>query len=712
MKGVLIRTDVIKTIQSKQSQVTFLVSDNKVKLVYLGAVEDEISPVSAANLKSYHLTELQITGTNIHHKGIKLQESQVGTELIFKDFKVNEIADGIVLSILEKDSDNQVEVTTYFQLYNDTAVIRTWKQVNNVGSNDLGIDFVSSLSYTGILQNNSYPSNFTDDCQISIPHNAWTAEIQWQTDTLRSLGMTYYADGHHEQASSKRISITNNSSWSASEYSPNGILENTKTKKVAAWQIENNGAWHYELDDAGDGSLLSLELYGPEEYDNHCWINLKPDEIFSTVQVAFTQLSGDFETAVAELTKYRRHIRRNSVDNVDLPVIFNDYMNGLMGDPTTDSELPLIEAAAKIGCEYYVIDCGWYADGDWWDSVGEWMPSAKRFPNGIEELTDKIKGLSMIPGLWLEIEAMGINCPLASKLPDDWFFMRHGKRVIDVDRYHLDFRNPEVRQFADKVVDRLITDYQVGYIKMDYNITTGIGTDLNSDSTGSGLLEHNRAYLKWLDELFRRYPDLVIENCGSGGMRHDYAMLQRHSIQSLTDQTDYIRNGAIAAAGASIITPEQCAVWSYPLYQNSNDEEVIYNMINAMLLRIHQSGHLSKLSDEHQQLVKDGISVYKQFRKEIPLSIPIWPLGIPHIDDEVISYGLINDKHLFIAVWNNNINENHVHLDLSSYGEFTKLTSIYPRMNNDENSRAVLNNNQLNIYFKQPNMARLYCIDL
>lgn len=235
-------------------------------------------------------------------------------------------------------------------------------------------------------------------------------------------------------------------------------------------------------------------------------------------------------------------------------------MNGLSGDPTTAKEKALIDAAAEAGCEYYVVDCGWYAPGYWWDSVGEWQPSSERFPNGIEEVIDYIRSKGMVPGLWLEIEVMGIKCPLASQLPDDWFFTRHGKRVINSDRYHLDFTNPAVRKYADSVVDRLVKQYGVGYIKMDYNITTGIGTDHAADSYGDGLLNHNRAYLKWLDAVFQRYPELVIENGGSGGMRHDYAMLQRHSIQSMTDQTDYVRNGNIAAVGASVVTPEQCAI--------------------------------------------------------------------------------------------------------------------------------------------------------
>src|SRR6185369_13494264 len=123
--------------------------------------------------------------------------------------------------------------------------------------------------------------------------------------------------------------------------------------------------------------------------------------------------------------------------------------------------------------EYFVIDAGWYADGSWWPTVGEWLPSKARFPGGIKEPLDLIRAKGMIPGLWLELEVMGTQCPLVKQVGESWFFMHRGKRVIDHGRYQLDYRNPEVRAHADRVIDRLVREYGVGYIKMDYNIDAG-----------------------------------------------------------------------------------------------------------------------------------------------------------------------------------------------------------------------------------------------
>lgn len=69
---------------------------------------------------------------------------------------------------------------------------------------------------------------------------------------------------------------------------------------------------------------------------------------------------------------------------------------------------------------------------------------------------------------------------------------------------------------VNEVIDRVVNEYGVGYIKMDYNIEPGIGTELGAESVGQGMLAHEKAYLAWLDDVFARYPDLVIENCSSG----------------------------------------------------------------------------------------------------------------------------------------------------------------------------------------------------
>lgn len=723
------------TVSTKKSQISFLIdSKNQVKLLYVGQVREISNWIKkiSQDEEAFYLTELQIAGGDFTHKGAKMSWTSESHNLSYVNYEIQDNDQGKLLVIKEHDDKEDLDVNSYFQLYNNTISVRAWKNVKNVGNNEFTIEYLSSFSYSGLLQQDDYPGNYSTHDEMYIPHNSWTTELQWQKDTIQHLGMPYFGQSYEKDTdsdtdqttsdsephmglyvagpSSKRISVTNNSSWSCSEYSPNGAVHNMFTNQTAAWQIENNGAWHYEVANHYDGSLLNLQLSGPEDYDNQTFVTLKPNEEFATVTVGFVQVNGSFEDAAGEMTKYRRNIRRFNQDDKKLPVIFNDYMNCLMGDPTSEKEFPLIDAAAKTGCEYFVIDCGWYDDGYWWDSVGEWQPSKKRFPNGIEEVTNYIRQKNMVPGLWLEPEVMGIRNDFANSLPDDWFFMRNGKRVIDVDRYLLDFRNPKVVAYMTKVVDRLVNDYHVGYIKMDYNVTTGVGTDYNTYNRGKGLLDHNRAVLNWRDTLYKKYPDLVIENCSSGGMRHDYGMLSKDSIQSITDQTDYTLNAAISAVSASTITPEQSAIWSYPLPVGTK-EEAIYNMCNDMLCRIHQSGYLNKVSPDRLAYVKEGIKVYKdQIRSHIPLSVPIWPKGLPHVYDDEIVYGIRDEKNIFLGVWNNVRSNNQIKVDLSKYGNIRSLTQIYPDKT-DIIAKTFANNIAL-FNFITPKTARLFKVTL
>lgn len=388
-------------------------------------------------------------------------------------------------------------------------------------------------------------------------------------------------------------------------------------------------------------------------------------------------------------------------------------MNCLFADPTTEKELPLIDEAARAGCEYFCIDAGWYAKGFWWDAVGEWKESRERFPNGIREVTDYIRSKGMIPGIWLELEVMGINCELAEKLPDDWFFTRHGKRVYDRSRYQLDYRNPEVRKYATSVIDRLIRDYGIGYIKMDYNIEPGIGTEYQAENPGEGLLEHERAYLKWLDGIFEKYPDLIIENCSSGGLRMDYAMLSRYSIQSTSDEEDYRYYATIAANAPSGLTPEQAAVWSYPLPEGDR-EEVVFNMVNAMLLRVHQSGHLNVLSRERKDLVKEGLDYYKTIRHDIKEAVPFWPLGLSQFNDEWVSLGLRAEKKIYLAVWRRAGKQAQISLPLplsKKEAKGLKVRCAYPSYSTSSFAWNPASG-ALSVELEKENMARLLEITL
>lgn len=624
-------------------------ADNRARLIHFSTLPFDREGYSPDHYSWYHtLIELHTLGADINaHHASKHFHTSPAWELRYVSHKVEETKDGRHLSVLQ--TDGNLEVTMHYWFYDNTATVRSYAEVVNTGGRQVTIDYISSFQFGGLARNHK---KWDTETFIYTPHNTWHGELQWTKNTVRALGLTKF-----DVEANNKLSWSQTGTWSTSEYIPMGVYENPEEGISHFWQIENNGSWYYEIGAAASWEGLSLQLCGPQYEHNHFLKTLDKGESFVTVPVACGACKGGFDEAVGEITKYRRNIRRPHEDNEKLPVIFNDYMNCLFGNPTTEREIPLIDAAAAAGAEYFVMDAGWFAgmeggDADWWSSIGIWKEAPHRFPNGgLRAVMDYVRKKGMKPGIWIEIEGIGPDSKLASELPDDWFFQIRGTRNIEHYRYQLDFRNPQVRKFADDTLEDIVEKYDIEYFKIDYNINAGLGTDLHAESVGSGLLGHCRAYLEWLDAFLDRHPNIVIENCASGGQRMDYAMLSRLSIQSTSDQTNYKLYPSISAMAGSAVTPEQAAVWSYPNWETGDEEEAVFNMVNAMLGRIHQSGFLNQLPQKNFDRVKEGIACYKEIRQDIRTALPRFPLGLITFDSPWAATALDCGGHWYLSVW-------------------------------------------------------------
>lgn len=670
-------------INENNVYLEFLLEENScAKLLHMSCFENSNDKIlEDKKARHYSIMDLHISGYNQDdHHGNKHTGCNPSQMLKYQSYNDYENEHGRKIEIYQEY--NGIEAVTHFQFYNNISIVRTWNEVKNNTQEILPIEYISSFTLVGLTENGNVPRDKSG--HIFIPHNTWSGENQWKEYTLNELGYDLL-----RFFSMKKISLQKTGSWTCSEHLPMGSYYNTELNKTITWQIETTGSWQWELSDVAEE--LYLKLSGPTFQENNFLKKLKPNESFISAPCAVSVVNGDFEKSIQEITKYRRCIRRKNPDNENLPIIFNDYMNCLMGNPTTEKLLPLIDAAADTGSEYFCIDCGWYDDGPWWDGVGEWKEAQTRFGGKLNEVISYIRQKNMIPGLWLEIESMGINCPLVKTTPLDWFFQRNGKPVIDHSRYHLDFRNPSVCNHATSIIDRVVNEYGAGYIKMDYNIDIGVGTDLNSDSFGEGLLEHTRAYTEWIKEIFAKYPDLIIENCGSGGLRMEYNMLAQHSIQSVSDQGNYIKMASIAANSSTSCCPEQAAIWSYPLITGT-DEEVAFNMVNAMLFRVHQSGYLGQIEKSRMDLVKEGLNCYRKIRDDIKTSVPFWPIGLATMSSRYIAFGLENNNKKYVSVWcTKDGEEKNVKIPIKSNSKNINVNCLYPTSlptkytwNNDE----------------------------
>lgn len=630
---------------------------------------------------SLPLVEVRLSGEGNHsYKTAKaLIGSYVSNQMRYKSHREHAEGTSKTLDIELYHEQAKITVLSHLTIFDGLPFLRATSSIKNDGHSDVVVTQLTSIVVGGLTNS----PKWWHDYELLTAKNTWFRETQWQTHSLPSVGLD--DTGIHELpddhvASLAYFSLSNHSSFSTQGHLPMGLLQRKDRSETWMWQVENNGSWRWDLGDYKNS--LYVAASGPEAA-NHDWRQrLGPGESFTSCAVAVCHIHDDAESAFGALAHYRRRIRRKHPDHEHLPIIFNDYMNCLMGDPTDEKILALVDPVVKSGAEYFVIDCGWYADDQgWWDDVGLWEPSKKRFPMGFKNLLDKIQEKGLKPGLWIETEVVGVRNVMARQLPYEAFFQRDGERVVEKGRYQLDYRHPAVRKRMDEVVDNLVQNYRVKYFKFDYNIEVVQGTDISCSSSGVGQLEHGRAYLRWISSLLDRYPGLVLENCSSGAQRMDYAMLSHHTLQSTSDQQDPVRYAAIAAAIHTAVTPEQGATWAYP-QGGWSDEINALTVVNSLLGRVHLSGRLDQMSDKQLNIIYEGMKVYKAIRGDIAESTPFWPLGLPGWHDEWLALGMLaqSGSRSYVAVWRRGGTETSCSLSIKAFRGRTnvQVEMLYP----------------------------------
>lgn len=624
--------------------------------------------------------------------------------------------------------DKRVSVTIEKETFENTGAIRVRTKLKNISESDIVLDSLSSAFITGIGAKCNEP--LENRFVIHYACTSWQGEAQWRKMTVSDAGafVTYNHDSH------TTIRLSSYGSWSTSVYEPFFMIEDKELGETWYFEIETGTGWYADVSVGGfkKDTYLNVMLSASFEGNDGWFKTLKPGEEYLTVPCAYGVVKGGFEEAVGEMTALRRKIMKRLPENWIPPICYNDYMNCLWALPNAEKTIPLVDAAAEIGCEYYIIDDGWYGttrDGS--RVLGDWVPNDYLFgEKGLKGIADYIVSKGMKPGVWLEIESCNINSPFALSHPD-CLLKRHGK-VIGGGRAFLDFRKSEVREFIMSCVDRL---YKIGfrYIKNDYNQTTGIGIDNISgfetkDALSYYLGEHDRAYKSFIDEVSSKYSDLIIENCGSGAMRADMDTLSHFWLQSVSDQEDYFRMPSILTGQEACMPPEACGIWSYPypsmietretfkktpefVAQFEDGRETAYNMVSAMMGLMYISGHIDCADEYNKMLMKKACNIYKKYRMHIASSAPVYFDGTFGLNDEgIYSYGLLDKERgtLLLSVWSTGGEELEKAVNIGKYLSNPFVETVYP--NASENIQYTVSDGFLRLKLDKEKSAVFFAV--
>ncbi|MBP5659769.1 MAG: alpha-galactosidase, partial [Lachnospiraceae bacterium] len=109
----------------------------------------------------------------------------------------------------------------------------------------------------------------------------------------------------------------------------------------------------------------------------------------------------------------------------------------------------------------------------------------------------------------------------------------------------------------------------------------------------------------------REIPDLVIENCSSGGHRLEPSFMELASQASFSDAHEIPSLPIIAANIHRVVRPEQSQIWSV-LRAADTDSRLYYSLCATFLGRMGLSGDIYDLSEHQWLLVDEAIAMYRE----------------------------------------------------------------------------------------------------
>ncbi|GAA1764900.1 alpha-galactosidase [Agromyces humatus] len=226
------------------------------------------------------------------------------------------------------------------------------------------------------------------------------------------------------------------------------------------------------------------------------------------------------------------------------PVVLNTW-EAVYFDQSMERLEPLIDAAARVGVERFVLDDGWFQGRrDDRRALGDWTVDTAVWPTGLGPLIHRVRDAGMDFGLWVEPEMVSVDSELARDHPD-WVLGRHGDPEWRYQRV-LDLSAPGAADHVFDRLDRLLAEYDIASLKWDHN----------RDLLGGSAHAQTRAAYDLIDRLRAAHPGVEIESCASGGARIDLGILERTDRVWPSDTNDPLERQSIHRYTSLVVPPE------------------------------------------------------------------------------------------------------------------------------------------------------------
>jgi alpha-galactosidase len=297
-------------------------------------------------------------------------------------------------------------------------------------------------------------------------------------------------------------------------------------------------------------------------------------------------------------------------------LVFNNW-EAMFFDLDTPRVGAVVDGAAAVGAELFLLDDGWFGDryprDDDTQGLGDWMVDAAKFPEGLAPVVDRTLASGMHFGLWVEPEMVNPRSELYERRPD-WVVHEPGReRREERNQLVLDVLQPAVREHIVGIVDQVLAMHPgITYLKWDANRDLfECGSEaLPVDRQSHLAIDRIRATNEAMAEVARRHPDVELMLCASGGGRSNLETLQWFHELWTSDDTDPVDRVRIQW-GASHLLPASVLGAHVTRW---GDKALAFGCAVALSARFGFDLDPSTMSDEERATAVQAFATAKRIR--------------------------------------------------------------------------------------------------
>ncbi len=353
----------------------------------------------------------------------------------------------------------------------------------------------------------------------------------------------------------------------------------------------------------------------------HCfdW-KLDPSEEFQTPEAVMVYTDQGLNHLSQTFHRlYQKRLARGYWRDRVRPILINNW-EATYFDFTEDKLVEIAEKARECGVELFVLDDGWFGKrcGEQ-AGLGDWVANPDRLKNGVTGLARRIEDLGMKFGLWFEPEMVNQDSDLYREHPD-WIIQTPGRRNSHGRyQYVLDFSRKEVVDRIYEMMDKILSEAKVSYIKWDMNrsITECYSAALPPDRQGEVYHRYILGVYDLYERLTSKFPQILFESCASGGGRFDPGMLYYAPQCWTSDDTDAVERIKIQY-GTSYGYPVSSMGTHVSVVPNHQINRITPLDTRANVAYFGTFGYeldLNTLTADEQEEVKGQIAFMKQYRQ-------------------------------------------------------------------------------------------------